>query len=556
MAPPEHSVLPNDVPLPEDMDLQSPDNLTASFPPLTSTKNPAAAAMPSRVLLQPDANPFAPLRELEEQNGTEGKPDNASHQVSIISTSPNGQKRARGSLLSTPVRQYSYMHRDYPHASSTPHMPPGSVHRQEEEDGCIPVSYRRKQQNRAMVATSPSPGAPRKYQHTVILRLKQPCRIMDEHFIRLDRIITHQISAHLNLSGEDSLPKFLVRYLGHSNQLAVRRGGSRGARRPSRDSVSANQRKGRALSSVRAYHIRSAWGHLPFVFFRTVREWLAVCDICHKIGHYKERCPNTLAARCPQCGLRQHEEATQCPGTEPKCRSCGGSHSATATNCPTRRQLNQKIEQKLKPAAERQRRKTQTQGRQRRNPDAGQGLSRPMIKATRQSFYTGPTVPPAAHSEDSERITFADVAKQANARLTIGSSNGAPRPSCSTQAPSAPQPAPGGGTKLSGRNSAHSTALPPPGDHPHPPATTTLQDLERRLENRMAEIEKLLHAKVDQLITRAIEKCVHTIMQRITLSGMLPFGKTPPTTVGAHVMRTPWAPSSSIAPYATTPHHG
>ncbi|KAH9378362.1 hypothetical protein HPB48_021456 [Haemaphysalis longicornis] len=234
---------------------------------------------------------------------------------------------------------------------------------------------------------------------------------------------------------------------------------------------------------------------------------------------------------------------------------CGGSHLATATNFP-KRQLNQKIEQKRKPASEKQRRKRQTQGRQRRNPEAEQGLSRPMLKATRQSFYTGPTVRPAAHSEDSERITFADVAKQANARLTIGSSNGAPRPSCSTLAPSARQPAPGGGAKLSGRNSAHSTAFPPPGDHPHPPATTTLQDLERRLENRMAEIEKLIDAKVDQLITRAIEKCVHTIMERITLSCMLPFGTTPPTTVGAHVMRTPWAPSNSIAPYATTPHHG
>ncbi|KAH9383182.1 hypothetical protein HPB48_024008 [Haemaphysalis longicornis] len=464
MAPPEHSVLPKDVSLPEDMDLQSPDNLTASFPPLASTKNPAAAAMPSRVLLQPDTNPFAPLRELEEQNGTEGKTDNASHQVSIISTAPNG-----GSLLSTPVRQYSYMHRDYPHARSTPHMPPGSVHRQDKEDGWIPVSYRRKQQNCAMVATTPSPGVPRKYQHTVILRPKQPCRIMDEQFIRLDRIITLHISAHLNLSGEDPLPKFMVRYLGHSNQLAVDAADSEvrdallaiasllvsGKDVPFQayEAVGRNQirciirntgdmtseelmnslhcrkckiLKARPLGDKDTVMATFEGKSLPYkvglgsftIRVFPYRARVAVCDICHKIGHYKEQCPNTLAARCPQCGLRQYEEGTQCPGTEPKCRSCGGSHLATATNCP-KRQLNQKIEQKRKPAAERQRRKTQTQGRQRRNPEAEQGLSRPMIKATRQSFYTGPTVPSAAHSEDSERITFADVAKQANARLTI-----------------------------------------------------------------------------------------------------------------------------------------
>ncbi|KAL1472266.1 hypothetical protein MTO96_039453, partial [Rhipicephalus appendiculatus] len=62
---------------------------------------------------------------------------------------------------------------------------------------------------------------PRKYPHTVILRPKQPCRIMDEQFIRLDRVITRHISAHLDLSEEDPLPEFTVRYLGRSNQLAV-----------------------------------------------------------------------------------------------------------------------------------------------------------------------------------------------------------------------------------------------------------------------------------------------------------------------------------------------
>nr|XP_037270093.1 uncharacterized protein LOC119161630 [Rhipicephalus microplus] len=72
MASPESCVLPADVPLPEDMDLQTSDDLTASVTSPTSTNNSAADTMPSRVLLLPDTNPFAPLRELEEQNSIEG----------------------------------------------------------------------------------------------------------------------------------------------------------------------------------------------------------------------------------------------------------------------------------------------------------------------------------------------------------------------------------------------------------------------------------------------------------------------------------------------------
>ncbi|XP_075738212.1 uncharacterized protein LOC119161630 [Rhipicephalus microplus] len=72
MASPESCVLPADVPLPEDMDLQTSDDLTASVTSPTSTNNSAAVTMPSRVLLLPDTNPFAPLRELEEQNSIEG----------------------------------------------------------------------------------------------------------------------------------------------------------------------------------------------------------------------------------------------------------------------------------------------------------------------------------------------------------------------------------------------------------------------------------------------------------------------------------------------------
>ncbi|KAH6932149.1 hypothetical protein HPB50_003052 [Hyalomma asiaticum] len=589
------------------MDVHDPDNLTASVTPLTSTRNSAAVATPSRLLLLPDTNPFAPLRELEEQNHIEGKSDNASNQARIISTAPYGEKRARGSLLPTPERQYTSMPRDSSHARRARQMLPASVRQQDEEDGWIPVSYRRKQQNRATVAPTPSSGSPRKYQHTVILRPKQRCRIMYEPFIRLDRVITRHISAHLNLSEEDPLPEFTVRYLGHSNQLAVDAAepevrnallaiaslpiSGKDVPFQAYEAVSQNQIRGIIRNSgdmtseelMNSLHCRKCkilqtrplgdkgtamvtfeGNSLPYkvglrsftirIFPYRVR--VAVCDICHKIGNHKEQCPNTSAARCPTCGLRQHEEGTQCPNAEPKCCSCGGSHLATATNCPKRRQVNKKIEQKRNPAAKRQRKKRQVQGHQHRNAETERGFSRPIIKPTRQSFYTGPPAPSAAQSEDSNRITFADVAKQTNAHLTHGCSNGVPHPSCSTLASSAPQPASDGGAKHPRKDAAQSTGLPPLNDHQHLPAPTSLQDLERRLENRMAEIEKSIYEKVEQLISRAIEKCVHTIMERIMLSGMLPLGTTSPTTAGAQGMSTPLAASNSIAPHSKKPHHG
>ncbi|KAH7967146.1 hypothetical protein HPB49_023086 [Dermacentor silvarum] len=98
-------------------------------------------------------------------------------------------------------------------------MLPAPVSRQDEEDNWIPVSYRRTKPNHAKDTATPSSGAPRKHEHTIILRLKQPCRIMDEQFMRLD--ITRHISAHLSLSEGDPMPEFSVRYLSQSNQLAV-----------------------------------------------------------------------------------------------------------------------------------------------------------------------------------------------------------------------------------------------------------------------------------------------------------------------------------------------
>ncbi|KAL1486403.1 hypothetical protein MTO96_046982 [Rhipicephalus appendiculatus] len=214
MATPQSSVLPTDVPLPEDMDVHAPDNLTDSVEPPTC-QAPKSAAATGHQPIRPTSGSS------QEQNSIEGKSDNASRQARIISTAPNGEKRARGSLLPTPEREYTNVPGDFSHARRASHMLPASARHQDEDGSWIPVSYRRKQQSRATVAPTPSSGSQRKYPHTVILRPKQPCRIMDEQFIRLDRVITRHISAHLDLSEEDQLPEFTVRYLGRSNQLAV-----------------------------------------------------------------------------------------------------------------------------------------------------------------------------------------------------------------------------------------------------------------------------------------------------------------------------------------------
>ncbi|KAH7968192.1 hypothetical protein HPB52_006869 [Rhipicephalus sanguineus] len=142
---------------------------------------------------------------------------------------------------------------------------------------------------------------------------------MNEQFIRLYRVKTRHISAHLDLSEEDPLPDFTVRYLGRNNQLAV----------------DAAEPKNRSAAAV------------------VVLTW-------------------------PQLQTVQKDE-------------------------------NKKIEQKRKPAAKRQHKKRAAQGHQRRNPETEQGSPRTILKPTRQSFYTGPPAPPAAQSEVSRRITFADV---------------------------------------------------------------------------------------------------------------------------------------------------
>ncbi|KAH6920427.1 hypothetical protein HPB50_028585 [Hyalomma asiaticum] len=218
-------------------------------------------------------------------------------------------------------------------------MLPASVRQQDEEDGWIPVGYRRKQQNRATVAPTPSSGSPRKYHHTVILRPKQPCRIMDEQFIRLDLVITCRISVHLNLSEEDPLPELTVRYLGHSNQLAVDAAepevrnallaiaslpvSGKNVPFQAYEAVSQNQIRGiirnagdmnseqlmsslhcrkckilqaRPLGDKGTAMVAFEGNSLPYkvglrsftirVFPYRVR--VAVCDICHKIGHHKE----------------------------------------------------------------------------------------------------------------------------------------------------------------------------------------------------------------------------------------------------------------------------
>ncbi|KAH7961963.1 hypothetical protein HPB52_013752 [Rhipicephalus sanguineus] len=422
----QSSVLPTDVPLLEDMDvLHAPDNLTASVEPPTSTRNSAAVVMPSRVLLLPDTNPFAPLWELEEQNNIEGKSDNASRQARIISTAPNGEKRARGSLLPTPEREYT----------------------NEDPLPEFTVRYLGRSNQLAVDAAEPE------VRNALRAIASLPLSGKNVPFHAYEAVSQDQIRDIIRNAG-DMTSEQLMKSL-HCRKckiLQARPIGHKGTAMVIFEGNSLPYKVGLRSFTIRVFPYRAR---------------VSVCDICHKIGHHKEQCPNTMTARCSTCGLRQHEEGTHCPNAEPKCRSCGGSHLATATNCPKRREINKKIEQKRKPAAKRQRNKREAQGHQRRNPETEQGSPRTILKPTRQSFYTGPPARPAAQSEVGRGITFADVATQAKAHLTNGGSNGEPHPSCSTLASSLSQPASGAQPKHPRRDAAQSTRLPPPNDYLH-----------------------------------------------------------------------------------------
>ncbi|KAH8039740.1 hypothetical protein HPB51_008450 [Rhipicephalus microplus] len=110
-------------------------------------------------------------------------------------------------------------------------------------------------------------------------------------------------------------------------------------------------------------------------------------------------------------------------------------------NCPKRREVNKKIEQKRESAAKRQCKKENTQKHQLCS-SATQAFPRTMLKPRCKGFYKHHQF----HSQSAGGTTFVDVVRRANVPLT-GSSNSIPHSSSSTLASCALQPASSGGAK-------------------------------------------------------------------------------------------------------------
>ncbi|KAG0433880.1 hypothetical protein HPB47_019514 [Ixodes persulcatus] len=230
MASLDHPEAPANVPPPEDMDLQATETSAGQPGSLSLTRNTAAApaaavACPPSIIIRPHTNPFAPLMDLEHAQHEEGKLLDLSPNVRVISTAKHGQKRARGTLssVSTAASTRSVMSTNQTRGVEMEAAPtPSDASTQDptlEESDWQRVTYRRKKNSR-LASESSSSGRPI-YQHTVILKPTQPCRIMDEHFIKIDEAITRHISTYLKIDNQHDLPKFLTRYLNRSNQIAV-----------------------------------------------------------------------------------------------------------------------------------------------------------------------------------------------------------------------------------------------------------------------------------------------------------------------------------------------
>ncbi|CAN8017538.1 unnamed protein product, partial [Ixodes persulcatus] len=238
------------------------------------------------------------------------------------------------------------------------------------------------------------------FLHTVILRPTQPCRIMDAPFLTIDSAIATQtgLQSHPSLQ-----PRYQVRYLDRSNQLAVdatssqvrdallkityipidkkqvpvqayeaiRRGQTRGFIKNAggMDSAQLLQHlhcrkctilQARPLGTSGSALITFEGTSLPFrvgLGSFTVRVYpfhrqTHVCDTCHCIGHRSTQCPNSDKARCATCGAPKHG-TDQCSSAQPKCRNCGGTHLATARSCPKRKEIQRMMAQRDRGAPQR-----------------------------------------------------------------------------------------------------------------------------------------------------------------------------------------------------------
>ncbi|KAG0439900.1 hypothetical protein HPB47_016473 [Ixodes persulcatus] len=299
-----------------------------NFPALEVTENSPAElglagntgfSFPLPLLLLSHFNPFAPLATLENAQQSEGKSDDPLTASCIASTATEGQKRARSTVQASTASKRSTQER----------------------------------------TSARSPPAPWLSRLTVILRPCQPSRILDEPYIKLDESLSSHLRTSLALVQGTRTPDFTTRFLIHSNQLALDvydptvRGAFlkikslpiRGKEAPFQAYQATGEGQIRGIiqnaggltqeqlmaslhcSKCRILNARPLGdnGSAFFTFESTrlpyriglrsltvrvlpYKPKVAVCTTCHRMGHVKERCPNTNNARSTDKGCLKRTE--------------------------------------------------------------------------------------------------------------------------------------------------------------------------------------------------------------------------------------------------------
>ncbi|KAH9360921.1 hypothetical protein HPB48_003580 [Haemaphysalis longicornis] len=68
-----------------------------------------------------------------------------------------------------------------------------------------------------------------------------------------------------------------------------------------------------------------------------------ICNLCHDIGHKADICPNSQHPRCAKCGKEHADGISDCTGSSPQRKNCGGSHVAMDPRCKKRIEANKGI---------------------------------------------------------------------------------------------------------------------------------------------------------------------------------------------------------------------
>lgn len=591
--PPDSPVI---TPPPEDMDFPALE-VNEDSPAELDLAGNTGFAFPPPLLLLSHSNPFAPLATLENAQQSEGKSDDLLTASCIVSTAPEGQKRARSTVQASTASKRSTQARTSARSvqttSSRGMYGKDSYH---DEDGYTLVTYSRKKRYPLMAATPPTqtqPPAPRLSRLTVILRPCQPCRILDEPYIKLDEALSSHLRTSLALVQGTRTPDFTTRFLTHSNQLALDvydpavrdaflkikslpicgkeapfqayeatgegqiRGIIQNAGGLTQEQLMAslhcrkcrilNARplgdNGTALVTFESTRLPYRIGLRSFtVRVLPYKPKVAVCTTCHRMGHVKERCPNTDNARCSICGLKKHDGDASCPNATPKCRNCGGPHLATDKGCLKRTQLNKKIARRRRPKAPRRFETTfDNQGQPLHAGERTEASSNntdttvPLVPGsagdlrrlrliatpTSTSFYTGPrTSAQGTTTTAAERkLTFADAVRMANTDTATQTINTTQRRGSKhaqkSRTPRIPEPVAQVSEETQTETAVRISASTTP---------STQITLEAQLERRIAQLEQRVMEHVQKTIDRAIETCVRTLMERLMLSSTSPFG--------------------------------